>query len=144
MANVVYNSALKELDDGTINYLSDTIKVMLVTSSYTPNRDTHSRRSSVTNEVSGTNYTAGGFTLGSKTITQDNTLDRATYDAADVTADPITFTGATQAVVYKSTGVAANDNLICCIDLGGTYSPVAGPFTIQWSSTGGVLYKEQG
>lgn len=56
------------------DYLTDTIKVMLTTSSYTPNRDTHETKNDITNEISGTGYTAGGVTLASKTIT---------YTAAD-------------------------------------------------------------
>jgi len=56
------------------DYLTDTIKVMLATSSYAENLDTHETKADVTNEVVGTGYTAGGATLGSKTIT---------YTAAD-------------------------------------------------------------
>ncbi len=51
------------------DFLSDTIKVSLHTSSYTPNLDTHETLSDVTNEISGTGYVAGGVTLASKTIT---------------------------------------------------------------------------
>lgn len=52
-----------------IDWLSDTIKVMLCTSTYTPNADTHAFKSDVTNEVSGTGYSAGGATMGSATLT---------------------------------------------------------------------------
>lgn len=52
-----------------VDYLSDTLKVLLATSSYVPNLDTHEVKSDVTNEVTGTNYTAGGTTLASKTVT---------------------------------------------------------------------------
>lgn len=50
-------------------WASDTIKVALLTSSYTPNYDTHDFFDDITNEVTGTGYTAGGATLGSKTVT---------------------------------------------------------------------------
>lgn len=50
------------------DFLSDTIKVMLTTSTYSPNLDTHETKADVTNEISGTGYTAGGVTLASKTI----------------------------------------------------------------------------
>lgn len=56
-------------DTFAVDYLSDTIKCMLTTSTYAPNLSTHETKSDVTNEVSGTNYTAGGVALGSKTIT---------------------------------------------------------------------------
>jgi hypothetical protein len=143
MAHIIYDSAFKELVDGTVAYLTDTIKIMLVTSSYTVDRVNHTKRSDITNEVSGTGYTSGGFTLGTKTITKDTTNHRAVFGAATVSADPITFTGATQAIIYKSTGVAANDNLIAKIDLGATFSPVAGPFNITWNASG-EFYLGQG
>src|SRR5262245_25836462 len=51
-----------------VDFLSDTIKVMLTTNSYVPNLDTHEMKSDVTNEVTGTAYVAGGVTLSSKTL----------------------------------------------------------------------------
>jgi len=42
---------------------------MLTTSSYSPAKDTHDFKDYVTNEVTGTGYSAGGATLGSKTLT---------------------------------------------------------------------------
>ena len=85
-----------------INLLSDTIKVMLTTSSYTPDQDTHQFKSSVTNEVSGTGYTAGGASLTSKTFTYTGASNTNTFDAADTTWSSATIT-ARYAVIYKST-----------------------------------------
>lgn len=71
----LYGKALANLlggeasgDTFAVDFLSDTIKCALATSSYSPNLDTHEVFSDVTNEVSGTGYTAGGATLGTKTI----------------------------------------------------------------------------
>lgn len=50
------------------DYLTDTMKLALVGSGYTPNRDTHEVFSDITSEVTGPGYTAGGITLASKTI----------------------------------------------------------------------------
>lgn len=55
-------------DTFAIDFLTDTIKCALYTSSETPNLDTEEVYST-TNEVVGTGYTAGGATLGTKTIT---------------------------------------------------------------------------
>jgi hypothetical protein len=52
-----------------INFASDTIKAMLTTSAYTFDVTAHRYKSSVTNEVSGTGYTAGGNTLAGKSVT---------------------------------------------------------------------------
>lgn len=51
-----------------VDYLSDTIKAMLTTSAYSENLDSHETKSDVTNEITGTGYTAGGVTLSSKTV----------------------------------------------------------------------------
>lgn len=64
-----YGPALQSILNGEIDFDTDTIKAMLTTSAYTPNTDTHRYKSSVTNEVTGTGYTAGGVTLASKTVT---------------------------------------------------------------------------
>ena len=87
MASKWYPSGLKAVADGTVNYLTDTIKVFPVNSGYVYNA-AHSHISDVVaNELSGTGYT-GGFggsgrkTLASKTITVNGT--HIEFDAADV------------------------------------------------------------
>jgi len=135
MANVVYNAFKKNIMNGSIDLDTDTIKVMLVTSSYTPNQDTHEFKSDVTGEVSGTGYTAGGATLSNKSVTQDNTDDEGVFDADDVTWSNSTIT-ARGAVLYKSTGNDATSPLICYFDFGENKSSSNGNFTIQWNSEG--------
>lgn len=135
MADVIYNAFKKNIANGGIDLDTDTIKVALVTSSYTPNQDTHEDMADVTNEVSGTGYSAGGATLANKTVTQDNTGNKMVFDADDVqwTTSTITARGA---VIYKSTGTAANDLLIAYIDFGADKVSTAGTFTITWDSAG--------
>lgn len=83
-----YTSGLSKCADGTIALLTDTMKLLLVASAYTPNRD-HDFVSDLT-EISGASGYTGGFagsgrkTLTSKTITVDDTNDRWAFDAADV------------------------------------------------------------
>lgn len=137
MASVIYNSyKLKMIDNSTkIDLSSDTIKVALVTSTYSPNIDTHDFFDDITNEVSGTGYTAGGATLASKTTTQDSTDDEAVFDAVDATwaSSSITARGA---VVYKSTGTASTSPLICYIDFGANKTSDGGTFTITFDTEG--------
>lgn len=136
MADVVYNSFKKYVIDGTIDLNTDTFKVMLVTSSYTPNKDTHDFRDDITNEVSGTGYTAGGAALANPTVTQDDTNDLAKWDADDVSWATATIT-ARAAVIYKSRGGAASaDELICYKDFGSDKTSTADTFTIQWHADG--------
>ena len=122
--------------DGAFDLVNNTIKIMLVTSAYTPNADTHTTRADVTNEVTGTGYTAGGATLASKAVTQDNTDDEGVWDAADVTwaSSSITARGA---VLYQSNGgVASGDPLIAYIDFSTDQTSSSGDFTIQWATEG--------
>lgn len=130
----VYSNAPDQAWSGNINWASDTIKVGLVTSSYTPNQNTDVHWSDVsTNEVSGTGYTAGGATLGSKTHTQSTTT--FTFDAADTSWTSSTIT-ARYAVIYKSTGTGSTSPLIAYVDFGADQSSSSGTFTITWSGSG--------
>ena len=92
MADLIYNAFKKNIMNGGIDLDTDTIKVMLVTSAYVPDQDTHEFKSSVTNEVSGTGYTAGGATLAGAAVTQDNTDNEGMFDATDVTWGSSTIT----------------------------------------------------
>ena len=115
---------------------SDTLKVMLCTSSYTPDQDTHQYKSSVTNEVSGTGYTATGATLASVAVTYTGATNVIMFDAADTSWTSSTIT-ARYAVVYDSTPATdATRPLICYIDFGADVSTTAGTFSIVWDAAG--------
>lgn len=64
----VYGPALQSMLNKELDYDTDSMKAMLCTSGYTPNGNTDRYKSSVTNEVTGTGYTATGVTLASKTV----------------------------------------------------------------------------
>lgn len=136
MASVIYNSFKKKIMDGSIDLDTDTIKVALTTSSYTPDQDSHDFFDDVTNEISGTGYSAGGATLANKTVTQDNTDNKGVFDADDTAWASSTITNARYAIVYKSTGVASTSALICAIDFGSNYSSSNGTFTLPWAAEG--------
>lgn len=136
MASVLYNSFKRDIMNGAIDLDTDAINVMLVTSTYTPNIDTHTKRSDITNEISGTGYTAGGSALASKTVTVDNTGDKGVFDAADLSWSTATFT-ARGAVLYKARGGASTaDELLAYIDFVTDRSCSAGTFTLQWDTAG--------
>jgi hypothetical protein len=136
MASLIYNSAVDDLARNAIDFDTDTFKIMLVTSSYTPNKDTHDRRDDVTNEITGTGYTAGGVTLVC-TVTKDTANDKVTI-AFSSPSWPSTSIMARGAVIYKSTGTASADPLVAYIDFvndvasnGGTFSIGASAITLQ-------------
>jgi hypothetical protein len=133
VASLIYNRALELLARGNIDFDTDTFKVMLTTSGYTENKDTHDFRDDVTNEVSGTGYTAGG-----QTVTVSVSLDTSN-DRVDITLGGATWTSSTitarKAVYYKSRGGAASaDELIAVIDFGSDVSTNNGTFTLQSST----------
>lgn len=130
MANVIYNSFKRDIANGSIDLDTDTIKVMLVTSAYTPDQDAHDKRDDVTNEVSGTGYVAGGSALANRAVTADNTDNEGVFDADDVTWASSTIM-ARGAVLYKGCGGASSaDELVCYVDFGIDQISSNGNFTI--------------
>lgn len=130
-----YGLAQQSLVNGEIDFDTDTIKVMLCTSAYTPNQDTHRYKSDVTNEVTGTGYTAGGATLASKTVTYTTGTNTLTLDAADPSWATSTIT-ARYAVFYKDTGTASTSPLICYWNFGADAVSSAATFTLQINASG--------
>lgn len=137
MPSKLYGQFLAKSLNKEVDWDSDTIKVALLSSSYTPNQDTHDYYDDVSAyEVTGTGYTTGGSTLASKTITYDGTNNVIVLDAADVTWSSSTIT-ARYAVVYDDSGASASTKaLIGYVDFGSDQSSTNGNFTITWDSTG--------
>ena len=136
MPSLLYGNFLLKALNKEVDFDSDTIKVALLTSSYTPDQDAHDYFNDVsTYEVTGTGYTAGGATLASKTATYDSANNVVVLDAADTTWASSTIT-ARYAVVYDSTGTSSTSALIGYVDFGSDQSSTNGNFTITWDSTG--------
>jgi hypothetical protein len=133
MASLIYNSAIDDMARGAIDFDSNSFKALLVTSSYTPNKDTHDFRNDVTNEVTGTGYTAGGVTTAC-TVTKDTANDRVTLQFAAVSWASSTIT-ARALVIYKSLGGASSaDALVAYNDFGSDVSSTAGTFSVAAST----------
>ena len=115
----------------------DTFKLALYTSSATI--DANTTAYTATNEVSGTNYTAGGGTLVNLgVVTSNNSASTGTgyTDFNDLTFANATIT-ARGALIYNSTPSAnsnANTTLtnaaVCALDFGSDKTSTAGDFTI--------------
>ena len=133
MASLIYNSFWDDVIRGLIDVDGVTVKVMLVTSSYTEDKDAHTKRSDVTNEVSGTGYTAGGA-VSSVTVTKDTTNDRVDIVLGQVSWPASTIT-ARKAVYYVSRGGAASaDELIAVSVFDSDVVSSGGPFTLNAST----------
>lgn len=135
-----YGNAALNIMKGNIALDTDTFKMTLHTSSYTPNIDTHNFFDDATNELASANgYTAGGVALAGTSLVYDSASQQARWDFADPT---ITFTASTTwryAVISKSRGGAASaDELVALIDFGADQtSSIA--YTFQLNAAG-LLY----
>lgn len=122
-----------------IDWVTDTIKISLHTSTYTPNQDTDDYFNDATNELATAGgYTAGGATLAGKTLTYDTTTNTVRLKANDVTWTTATFT-ARKAVIYKSTGTSTTSHLMGYIEFGADQSPAGIDFVVKGDATDGFL-----
>lgn len=129
MASTAYDSLVYDAMTGAVDIDTDAFKVMLVTSAYTEDKAAHSKRSSITNEVTGTGYTAGGQAIV-PTITKDTVNHRTVITFPSVTWPTSTIT-ARKAVYYKSRGGASSaDELVAVDDFGADVSSSGGTFTL--------------
>lgn len=140
MASITkYNKWQEQALNGTgaIDWDTDTIKVMLVNSTYTPAPTTDNFIDDIdTDEVTGTNYTAGGETIETISVTESTGV--TTVDGDDVTwlQSGSGFANARYAVIYKDTGTPATSPVVGYIDLVTDKSNVNGDLTIQWGASG--------
>lgn len=134
MANALYDLGRKAFMDGSIAYLTDTIKVALVTSGYTPNLATHQYYSDLT---PGSNVVGTAQTLASKTSTA------GVADAADISYSSVTGSAITYMAIYKDTGVAGTSPLIGLIDTatGLPFSITGGTVSVTWDNGANKIFK---
>lgn len=130
-----YGNGLLNLAKGNIDLDTDTFKLMLTTSTYTPDQDAHDFRNDVTNEVgaSGT-YAAGGATLSGVSVTYDSASNemRVSWTTPAFTSATIT---ARTAVIYKSRGGASSaDELLAYCTEASDITSTAGTFTVTLPS----------
>lgn len=126
-----YGNGLLNVAKGLIDLDTDTFKIMLTTSTYTPVKDTHDFRDDVTNEVTGTGYTSGGATLAGVSVTYDAATDQVQISWTDPTWTSSTITART-AVIYKSRGGASSaDELLAYCTESGDIVSTGGTFTVD-------------
>lgn len=123
-----------------VDWVGDTIKCALVTNTYTPDQDAHDFFADITNEITGTGYTAGGATLGTKSVSYDTTSNENRLICADIAWGPgATFGPFRKGIIYKDTGSGATSPLLGYITFDSDQSVSNGTFTIDVDATG-LLY----
>lgn len=149
MASFMYNTAVKEIVDGTLNLTSSTLKIMLVRSTYTPDNDhlvvdngLNDAADPSFHEIVATNYTGGFAGAGRKTATLafsvDNTNNRAIIAITDLTWTALG--GATNDTVAAGILIKeiTNDTLsrlVCYLDFTNTATN-GSDFTLDFPAAG--------
>ena len=107
MANTLFDKARQRFLEAQINWLTDTVKVLLVsTTAYTVNASTHEFLS----DISGSARIAGPVTLTGKSTAG------GAADGADVTFAAVTGGAIGSIVIYSDTGTEATSPLIAYLD----------------------------
>jgi hypothetical protein len=130
MSSFAFDNFMLKLVQALFNGAS--FKVMLTNSAYTPSEGGDAYRSSITSEISGTGYTAGGQVI-TPTIAIDTTSHKVTVTFPPVTWPSSTLT-ARHAVYYLSTGTASTDLLIAQDDFGSDVSDTNNTFSLAATS----------
>ena len=126
MANALYAKGKEKMLTGSVNFLSDTIKVALVKNDYVQNLTVDEFYTAIAASVLGTPQT-----LASKTVTN------GVFDATDVTFAAISLGSTTEGVViYKDTGNNATSPLLAYIDTitGFPLITTGGDVIVQWDN----------
>lgn len=134
MANALYDKARESFlsQNPPLDWDTDTIKVALVGTGYTPDLATHQFVSD----------------LGANIVARSGALTNKTVAAGVADADDMTFAGLTGAqvkyiVIYKDTGVDATSPLIALIDTatGLPFTPSGADVTIRWDNGANRIFK---
>jgi len=137
VANVANRFKKRALD----TILTATTKIMLMDASYVFDADHDVVADVVADEVAGTGYT-GGFsgagrkTLANRTVTQDDTGDRAVFDADDVVYSGINVGVVSGVWLWRVVTSDADSELLAFLSGGFPKTTNGGDLNIQWSTLG--------
>jgi len=115
MASNLYNSGVLRLFNGTINYLSSTIKALVVNTGYTFNKG-HNFVSDINGEVSGTGYSR--LALTGKSISLNSNANTVTFDCDDLVYTGVTTSTAWDAVItFQDSGLDSTSPLLGYLEI---------------------------
>lgn len=127
MANTLYDYCRQRFLEAQINWMTDTVKVVLVsTSAYTPQTAVHQYLADIPISA----RIAGPVTLTAKATTG------GAADAADCTFTSVSGVTINAIVIYKDTGTEATSPLIAYIDTatGLPITPNGGDIIVTWDN----------
>jgi hypothetical protein len=133
MANALYDTGRNAFLRGDLSWNSNTFKVVLLSSSYTPNLATHQFLSSIS--------------VGSRVATSSalTTLlpGAGVADASDITFTSVSGSQVTQFVVFRDTGTESTSQLVAYFDtaINLPITPNGGDITLTWSNDTNRIFK---
>lgn len=136
MANTLYDKGRQRFLEGQLNWLTDTVKCILVDAgAYTANFTTHEFLSDI--PTSARIGTSSGVALTSKTTTG------GAADAADITFSTVTGASIEALVLFKDTGTEGTSPLIAYIDTatGLPITPNGGDIICTWDNGTNKIFK---
>ncbi len=134
MANTLYDYARQRFLEAQINWMTDTVKAILVdTSAYTPQTSVHQYLS----DISSSARIAGPVTLTAKATTG------GAADAADITFTSVSGPSIEAIVLYVDTGTESTSPLIAYIDTatGLPITPNGGDIIVTWDNGANKIFK---
>ena len=119
---------------------ADTFKVMLATSDYSPDQDAHEFKSDVTDEVSGSGYSAGGVALTGVSFAYNSGANTFKFSANDTTFSGVTIASARYAIVYDDStgGSDSSKRLVGWVDFEGDVETTGADLVIDWDTSAGI------
>jgi hypothetical protein len=133
----IYNQFLNTIANQEINLDGDDLRVMLVSSSYSPSREAHKYKDNVDGEITGAGYTTGGETLTNVTYVLNDKI--ATLKADNPKWTALNISNIRYAVIYDNTP-STNKPLIAYVDFGETLSLINAELEIVWNSDGIIRF----
>ncbi len=135
----LYLNGVKNLNNGTVDWDTDTIKLGLYTGTYTPDQDLHDFRDDLgANEAAATGYTAGGATIANRTVVTDAASNEVRLKGDDVVWTITSTLAFRYGLIYKSRGGASSaDEVIGYIDFA-AQSLNNTTLTIDFDATNGI------
>ena len=120
--------------------IAGTLKVAIVTATYVVDQNLHDFFNDITNEVTGTGYTAGGNAAATPTWTGPDGAGLLTFDASDPatwTQNAAGFSNGRRAIFYYDTGTSTTSRLVAyTADFGADSGNVAGDFSVAINAAG--------
>jgi hypothetical protein len=137
----IFRTFLDGQIDGTrvVDFNSDTVKMMLLKSTYTPDLTASSYAGSLTAHqvTAGTAYVDGGAALASLSVTVSGSYAIFKAGTLSIASDAAGFSTARYGLLYKAAagGTLAESPVVALVDLGSDRANTAGPLLIYWASS---------